>query len=114
MSAAETFEFLVQASAGEPYVVSFRRRDANNISAHCTCPAGETGMSCKHRIRILRGLADGVVSPNVADVATVAGWFVGSDVETALENIDQLEREAERIKLALSTAKRALAERLLD
>ena len=114
MSGTETCEFLVQASAGEPYVVSFRRGDANNVSAYCTCPAGETGMSCKHRIRILRGLAEGVISPNVADVTTVAGWFAGSDVETALENIAQLEREAERIQLALSAAKRALAKRLLD
>jgi hypothetical protein len=114
MSGAETFEFLVQSSAGEPYVVSFRRRDANNISANCTCLAGESGLSCKHRISILRGRVEGVISPNVADVATVAGWFAGSDIETALENIDQLEKESERIRLALTAAKRALAQRLLD
>jgi uncharacterized Zn finger protein len=111
---ADTFEFLVQGSAPEPYVVSFRRRDAKNISAYCTCPAGESGMSCKHRIRILRGLVEGIVSKNTADVAAVAGWLAGSDVETALQTIDELEKEAERVKKALSAAKKALAACLLD
>ena len=110
----DTFEFLVQGSAPEPYRVSFRRRDAKNVSAYCTCPAGESGMSCKHRIRILRGLLEGVVSKNTADVTTVAGWLAGSDVEKALHTIDQLEKEAERIKKALSAAKKALSQCLLD
>ena len=88
----DTFEFLVQGSALEPYVVSFRRRDARNISAYCTCPAGESGMSCKHRIRILRGLIEGIVSKNTADVTTVAGWLAGSDEETALRTIDDLQK----------------------
>jgi uncharacterized Zn finger protein len=110
----DAFEFLVQGSAPEPYVVSFRRRDVMNISAYCTCPAGESGMSCKHRIRILRGLVEGIISKNTGDVATVAGWLAGSDVESALQTIDELEKEAERIKRALSAAKKALAQCLLD
>jgi hypothetical protein len=114
VSAPDRFEFLVQGSAPEPYVVSFLRRDAKNISASCTCRAGESRMWCKHRIRILRGLVEGIVSDNATDVSTVAGWLAGSDVQTALETIDQLEKEAERIKKALSAAKKALAQRLLD
>jgi len=110
----DTFEFLVQGSAPEPYVVSFRRREAKNISAYCTCPAGESGMSCKHRIRILRGLLEGIVSKNTTDVSTVAGWLAGSDVEAALRTIDELEKETDRIKKALSAAKKALAQCLLD
>ena len=113
-STADTFEFLVQGSAPQPYLVSFRRRDAKNISAYCTCPAGESGMACKHRVRILRGLIEGVVSKNTADVTTVAGWLAGSDVGTALRTIDELEKEAERIKKALTAAKKALAQCLLD
>ena len=66
-------------------------------------------MACKHRVRILRGLIDGIVSKNIADVTTVAGWLAGSDVDTALRTIDELEKEAERIKRALSAAKKALS-----
>lgn len=114
MSAVDTFEFHVQGTAAEPYIVSFRRRDTNNISAYCTCPAGENGMSCKHRIRILHGLVEGIVSDNATDVTTVVGWLAGSDVETALATVEQLEKESERIKKALSAAKRALAQCLLN
>jgi hypothetical protein len=71
-------------------------------------------MYCKHRIRILRGLLDGIVSKNTADVPTVAGWLAGTDVETALRTIESLEKEAERIKTALSITKKALARSLLD
>jgi len=104
-----TFEFLVQGSGPEPYRVSFRRGSANNISASCTCPAGESGMHCKHRIRILRGIVEGVVSKNTSDVTTVAGWLAGSDIETALQTIDELERQAAQIKNALSAAKKSLS-----
>src|SRR5882724_5470795 len=104
-----TVEFLVQGSAPQPYVVIFHRRDTKNISAYCTCPAGEEGMSYKHRIRILHGIIDGVVSKNTADISTVAGWLAGSDVENALLHIEELEKEADRIKKALSAAKKALA-----
>jgi len=71
-------------------------------------------MSCKHRVRILRGLLDGIVSKNIADVSTVAGWLAGTDVETVLNSIDALERESERIKKALSSAKKALSQCLLE
>jgi uncharacterized Zn finger protein len=114
MSTSDAFEFLVQGSASEPYVVSFRRRDTKTLSAYCTCPAGENGMACKHRIRILRGVIQGIVSDNSSDVATVAAWLAGSDVETALQTIDQLEKEAERVRKALGAAKKALAQCLLN
>lgn len=108
----ETLEFLVQGSAVEPYRVSFRR-DGVNLSGYCTCPAGENGMFCKHRIRILHGLVEAIVSDNSAEVSTVASWLAGTDVETALNAVTRLEKEAERIKSELSAAKKALARCLL-
>jgi uncharacterized Zn finger protein len=47
--------FLVQGSAAEPYKVIFKLRDDKNLSAYCTCQAGQKGTHCKHRINILRG-----------------------------------------------------------
>lgn len=110
----DTYEFLVQGSAVEPYRITVRRRDAGKISAHCTCPAGENGMFCKHRVWILRGSTEGIVSKNQADVAIVTGWLVGTDVERALRTVDELEQEAERIKKAISSAKKVLTRSLLD
>jgi uncharacterized Zn finger protein len=110
----DTYEFLVQGSAADPYRITVRRRDGGKISAYCTCPAGENGMFCKHRVRILRGLSEGVVSQNQADVKIVAGWLAGTDVERALRTVDELEQEAEKIKKAISSAKKVLSRSLLE
>ena len=109
----DSVEFLVQGTAATPYRVSFRR-EGRNLSAHCTCPAGESGNYCEHRINILRGSLDGMVSENPADVVTVASWLKGTDVDAALQTVIRLEAEAERIKEALSAAKQTLSEYLLD
>ena len=79
-------------------LVSTERQES---SAYCTCPAGEEGMHCKHRIRILQGSTEGIVSPNERDVAVVAGWLVGTDVEVALRRVISLENEAVRVTQAL-------------
>ena len=110
----DTPEFLVQGSSPQPYRVMFHRRAAGNLSAYCTCAAGESGMFCKHRVRILCGLVDGIVSDNHPDVTMVGQWLTGTDVETALQAVVSLEREADRIKRALSEAKKALSRALHD
>jgi uncharacterized Zn finger protein len=110
----DSIAFLVQGSAPEPYEVLFRRRPDANLSAYCNCPAGENGMHCKHRIRILQGLVDGIVSKNLADVQEIVKWLPGTDVEENLRTVLTLEKEADRIKTALSAAKHALARCLLD
>ena len=110
----DTYDFLVQGSAAEPYRITVSRRDMGKLSAFCSCPAGENGTFCKHRVQILRGSTEGIVSKNQADVAIVAGWLAGTDVERALRTVDELELEAERIKKALISAKKVLSRSLLD
>jgi hypothetical protein len=71
-------------------------------------------MFCKHRIRILRGSTEDIVSQNQADVQTVARWLAGTDVDRALRTVEELELEAEKIKKAISSAKKVLARALVD
>lgn len=71
-------------------------------------------MYCKHRIRILRGLVEAIVSDNTDDVRTAAAWLTDTDVESALREVTLLEQEFERIKQALSVAKKNLAKCLLN
>ena len=106
--------FLVQGSAPEPYEVSFVKRSEANLSAYCTCPAGENGKHCKHRSEILTGSVDGIVSDNLEEVQTVCAWMVGTDVEAALMETLQLEKEGDRIKKALAAAKKKLATAMRD
>ncbi|HHI80742.1 MAG TPA: hypothetical protein ENK02_12285, partial [Planctomycetes bacterium] len=89
--------FLVQGSAEEPYQVDFFL-DGTNMSAYCTCPAGENGLYCKHRFRIMAGEPDNIESDNPDKVSEVAKWVEGSDVGKAWEKVLDLTDAQERIK----------------
>lgn len=104
----EIIRFLVQGSAEEPYEVTFQK-EGNNLSAHCTCAAGENGQYCKHRFRILEGSAEAIVSENSAQVPTVAAWLPGTDVAAAMARVITAEQELERAKKILTSAKKDLA-----
>ncbi|MBE3063506.1 MAG: SWIM zinc finger family protein [Spirochaetes bacterium] len=110
----EEVTFLVQGSAADPYTVTFKQRSPGNLSAYCTCPAGEKGTFCKHRLGILRGEARGIVSPNAADVARVRSWLAGSDVEAAIAAVEACEDAVTRAESDLAKAKKALGRAMLD
>jgi hypothetical protein len=106
--------FSVQGSAPEPYEVRFIRREGGDLTATCTCPAGAMGQYCKHRFSILSGSTTGIVGEKAGDVATVASWLSGSDVEKALLALDQAERELEAAKKRVSVAKKLVANAMSD
>lgn len=101
-------EFLVQGSAQIPYAVRLVQKDCNNIAITCTCPAGEMGQVCKHRLRILGGNDEGIVSANKADITIIKIWLQATDVESAVEVVINSERLLEEAKKNLSLAKKKL------
>ena len=110
----QKISFEVQGSAAEPYGVVFVKRSDTNLSAYCSCPAGENGQYCKHRFNILAGKTEGVVSENREDVKVVQSWLPGTDVEEAIQKMRELESEAARIKKELSAAKKVVARTMLS
>ena len=104
----ETIQFLVQGSADEPYEVTFQKA-GNNLSAFCTCAAGQNGQYCKHRFQILEGNTVGIVSGNSEQFQTVAAWLPGTDVAEAMAALDAAEREFDRAKKVVTNAKKNLA-----
>lgn len=109
-----TIQFEVQGSAIDPYIVTFHKRSDTNLSAYCTCRAGENGMYCKHRFSILEGNLNAIVSTNTHDVQTVANWLTGSDVEAEINKMRVLEAKAAMIKKELSNAKKKVAKAMRD
>lgn len=104
----KTFTFLVQGSASEPYKVIFSKSE-DNLTATCTCPAGENGMYCKHRFRILNGLTEGIISDNLKEVVNVNAWVSGSDVEKAIIELQEAEEDFEKAKRRVSALKKKLS-----
>ena len=105
----KTITFMVQGSAIEPYEVTFVLSSDSNLSAYCTCPAGMNGQYCKHRFAILDGNPKAIVSNNPDDVQIVQSWLPGTDIEATMLKMRKLEKEASRIKKALSDAKKEVA-----
>lgn len=106
--------FQVQGSSPEPYEVRFVMRDRNNLSAYCTCAAGQNGQYCKHRFRILSGETEGIVSDNPNQVLVVASWLPGTDIEARIKECITAEQELEQAKQKASEAKRALTRSMRD
>ena len=103
--------FRVAGSAAEPYEVTFLRTNGK-VAAFCTCPAGENGQYCKHRLAIMEGCAAAIVGQNQGDIETVRAWLVGTELETALSEFRQAESVYEAAKTALGTAKKDLAKKM--
>lgn len=105
----EEIVFDVQGSSEIPYKVTFIRHADLNVSAHCSCMAGENGLHCKHRLNILGGVADGIVSDNFDQIEIIRSWVCGTDLGLAVNEMLCFEKEAKKINKALSAAKKKVA-----
>lgn len=106
--ALDELTFQVKGSSTEPYELTFIK-DGDSLTALCSCPAGNYGNFCKHRIAILDGIDAAIVSNNQDQVATVTSWLQGTDVAAALTQFRAIEASTESSKSALMAAKRKLA-----
>ncbi len=104
----ESKKFLVKGSAESPYEVIFQK-DGARLSASCTCAAGGMGQSCKHRLSLLEGNADGVVSDNVFEIGVISTWLSGSTIANAMAEVAAADRDLERAKKAVVKARKNLA-----
>lgn len=104
----EQLHFLVQGSSANPYEVTFIK-DGDSLTAICSCPAGEFGNFCKHRISILDGKSTAISSDNAGQVPLVQEWLSGTDVEEALSELRDIESVAKSDKKAIAAAKKKLA-----
>ncbi|MFV0301806.1 MAG: SWIM zinc finger family protein [Paracoccus sp. (in: a-proteobacteria)] len=102
------YEFEVQGSAPEPYQVRIERRD-NQMFAYCTCPAGKNGTACKHRFAIFDGDASTVISDNKSEVSQIPTLIPGSNLESALGEVEEAQRAFDAAKKKLSACKKKLA-----
>lgn len=93
--------FKVQGSAPTPYISEFWR-EGDNLSSSCTCPAGEKGMYCKHRLNLIAGDISNLVSKNVTDVDILKNMVKGTDVENAINLVKKSEKSSEKLKMLFS------------
>ena len=100
--------FLVKGSSSDTYEITFIK-DGDSLTALCTCPAGQFGNVCKHRVGILDGKFGSITSDNADQAPTVTEWLVGTDVEAALSALREAEKFNECSKDDLAMLKKTLA-----
>lgn len=100
--------FLVKGSTPEPYEVTFIK-DGDSLTALCTCPAGQFGNFCKHRIAIIDGDGKAIVGDNANEVTTITDWLQGTDVAAALAEFRRIEKTVGSSKSEVAAVKRKLA-----
>ncbi|MFK8067503.1 MAG: hypothetical protein AB8D52_04590 [Gammaproteobacteria bacterium] len=100
--------FKVKGSSGKPYEVMFVKR-SENLADYCDCQAGLHGLYCKHRIEILAGESKNIVSGSNEDHELVLSWFKGTELESVLKEITEVEITQHKIKNELKRLKKKLS-----
>lgn len=104
----ETITYLVQGSEPQPYQVVFSY-EGQKFIANCSCKAGIMGQYCKHRIDILRGDDSSIVSTNKNTIPELLKFFVGTPLDTLLQEIEEKEVELDEAKKHISNLKKKFA-----
>lgn len=89
-------------------------KSGDNLSVFCTCEMGRRQQYCAHRLDILRGDTSGIVSDNVAEATSIGQWAVGTDVYSAMLEIEQCEHRAAEADRRLDEAKLRLGVAMRD
>jgi hypothetical protein len=110
---SQSIEFDVRDSTLIECRVTFVK-DGANLSAFCTCEMGQREQYCAHRLDILRGDTSSIVSDNIADAASIGQWVVGTDVYSAMLEIEQWEHRAAEAERKLEEAKLRLGVAMRD
>jgi hypothetical protein len=108
---ADKYTFLVQGSMDEPYTVIFTK-SPKRIRVSCSCPAGMKNTLCKHRVRLINGLMDAVVSGSLQDVQAARDLMPGDILELA-KRIHDMEKELELLKNQVATARKELTKAII-
>lgn len=110
---SQTIEFDVRDSALVECRVTFVK-NGDNLSAFCTCEMGQREQYCAHRLDVLRGDTSSIVSDNIVQATSVGQWVVGTDVYSAMLEIEQWEHRAAEADRKLDEAKRRLGVAMRD
>ena len=102
------YRFKIQGSSDLPYDVAFERT-GDNLRASCSCPAGQNGTHCKHRLNLLNGVVDDLVSENINEVSHLKGLLETTDVQAAMTLLTEAEKRFVAVKREVAKAKKQLA-----
>lgn len=106
-------EILAKSSSGDPYTVRFYLEE-NEISAFCSCPAGENRKLCKHVKRIIVGDDSILFDNNQRKVLLEIGSHLErTSIPSLLSKLNESEIMLENVQKNIKKAKKALEKAIL-
>lgn len=100
----DRIRFSVRGSKGDIYDVTFEESDGR-VHAFCTCKAGQYGLYCRHRIRLMNGEYDRIAGENTEDLCRLREMLRGSDLESKYRAVTEAEKLYVSAKKVLDEAK---------
>jgi hypothetical protein len=100
--------FIVEGSKGDKYEIIADRVDGRVIVS-CTCKGARNGNHCRHRVNLLEGIVDDLLSDNDTEVALLPAMLLGTPLASAMDRYREADHAAEAAKRNLEGAKHALA-----
>lgn len=98
----------IAGSEGDIYKATFERT-GDSLRALCTCPAGEMGTHCKHRLAVLNGDFSRVAGDSDVDIAQeVASLIQGTGIERAMRALAEAEQRLAAANAEVKRHKAAL------
>lgn len=108
MNMSNFIEILAKSSSGDPYTVRFYIEE-NEISAFCSCPAGDNRKLCKHVKRIINGDDSILFDNNQKKIFLEIGSLLQrTPIPSLLSKLNESEIALENAQKNLKKARKAL------
>lgn len=101
-------KFMVSGSQGDEYEIRAAKK-GTEMWISCTCPAGQFGTYCKHRMALLNGQVDALLSGNEKDVEKLAKILRGTTLEKLMDERFALEKEIAKLNGRNRSVKKKIA-----
>lgn len=100
--------FEVEGSQGDAYDINVEEVDRGIILMTCNCKAALEDRMCHHRLDLLYGEVDALISENASDLIVLREMIRGSLIETALTKIAEAQALTDNAKTKAAEAARTL------
>lgn len=113
MNMINYIEILAKSSSGNPHTVRFYLEE-NEISAFCSCPAGDNRKLCKHVKRIIAGDDSILFDSNQKNIfLKISSHLERTSIPILLSELNESEILLEKAQKNVKKAKKALEKAVL-
>lgn len=107
----EKLIFLMKYEELAPHEVIFRR-EGKAVTASCSCSSAKLGMDCRHRLDLIGGRDQCLVSGNYEDTNILKEWLENTPLKRAFADFEALRKASWQISEDIQEARRVLAAEL--